>query len=230
MSSVRTTRGYRLNLQGRPTRELAALPPPPRVAVVPERIPFVKPRLLIEKRAGIHRDAPVRRQTQSPDQVSISRRRTGGRHSFGPRRVIRAIVIACDPDETALDSKFLPNGAWPPYPAKNLATAMCHGGLWSLLRNFPSATFQRRIAQRRPSMSAWEHWNRFSPNRRCICKTTRPLSNWAWRPFKNCPPPGWSSSAPSPTASRPTPLNADVTHAVTGPYPSDDPGRVVVPP
>ena len=48
MKTIRNRKGYDLKLQGAPNDDLVSLSTPVTVAVLPERIPFIKPRLRVK--------------------------------------------------------------------------------------------------------------------------------------------------------------------------------------
>ncbi|MBW2564806.1 MAG: hypothetical protein JRE29_12380 [Deltaproteobacteria bacterium] len=48
MISLHVKKGYDLKIAGKPSREVEVLEKPDRVAVLPEKIPFIKPRLKIK--------------------------------------------------------------------------------------------------------------------------------------------------------------------------------------
>ena len=49
MKSIRIQKGYDLQISGEPSRELVRIETPECVASLPERIPFVKPRLAVKE-------------------------------------------------------------------------------------------------------------------------------------------------------------------------------------
>ena len=51
MITIQTTKGYDLPVQGAPLETLETPPPPETVGVLPDRIPFIKPRLAVGKGA-----------------------------------------------------------------------------------------------------------------------------------------------------------------------------------
>ncbi|MBW2644384.1 MAG: 4Fe-4S dicluster domain-containing protein [Deltaproteobacteria bacterium] len=100
MISIRTKKGYKLNIAGEPSHELEQLGGPTSVALLPERIPFVKPRLKVKVADQVKVGSPVFEDKRNPDLVFLSP--GGGRITkidFGPRRVIKEIVVELDQDE-----------------------------------------------------------------------------------------------------------------------------------
>ena len=97
MISVKVKKGYPLKLAGAPENDLAVLEKPSRIAVLPERIPFVKPRLKVRIGDPVKRGALLFEDKRNPDIRFLSP--GGGTITdivFGPRRVIREIVLVRD--------------------------------------------------------------------------------------------------------------------------------------
>lgn len=140
MQKLTIKKGYRLRMTGAPSDTITDLPDPGRVALLPEHIPHVKPRLRVAEGDPVSigsilfedkRDA--RWIFRSPGGGTISR------IQFGPRRVIQAIVIdrpasGEEPAETftAVDAKALANMS-----REDLVEQLLEGGMWWTLRQLP---------------------------------------------------------------------------------------------
>ena len=138
MKSIHLKKGFSLRMVGKPDRHLRQAEQPRQVGVIPERIAFVKPRLLVEEGASVAIGTPlfedkrdVRIRFLSPGGGRISR------IEFGPRRVIRKIVIDLDADER-FETMALPSlDQLKSMPRKDLVDALLSGGMWPLLRSLP---------------------------------------------------------------------------------------------
>ncbi|MEA3437464.1 MAG: hypothetical protein U9R43_13425, partial [Thermodesulfobacteriota bacterium] len=100
MISVHVRKGYDLKIAGKPSREVKELEKPDSVAVLPEKIPFIKPRLKIEVGDNVKVGSLLFEDKRNPDLNFLSP--GGGRVAeinFGLRRVIKEIVIKLDSDE-----------------------------------------------------------------------------------------------------------------------------------
>ncbi len=138
MSAIRLKKGFTPRIEGAPAQELRPLGKPRYVGMLPERIPFIKPRLLIDEGASVaigtplfedKRDSRVRFLSPGGGQVT--------RIVFGPRRVIRQIVIELDSDEPGVrfdvpDAEQLATMA-----RQNVVDLLLNGGMWPFLRSLP---------------------------------------------------------------------------------------------
>ena len=100
MTSIRIRKGYDINIAGTPSCDVEKLEKPTRVALLPERIPFIKPRLKVKIDDQVNVGSPVFEDKRNPDFIFLSP--GGGRISkidYGPRRIIKEIIIAPDQDE-----------------------------------------------------------------------------------------------------------------------------------
>lgn len=140
MITIQTAKGYDLPIEGAPLETIDTPPPPDTVAVLPERIPFIKPRLAIAK----------------GDQVAIGELLFTDKYDsrirflapgggviedihYGPRRVLREVVIRRQADDepvadigAPLTAESLAN-----CDRDNLVERMLTGGLWPFLRALP---------------------------------------------------------------------------------------------
>jgi len=138
MISVRIKKGYDLNIAGRPSMETAAAAPPARVAALPERIPFVKPKLRVKVGNRVKVGSVLFVDKRNPEIKFLSP--GGGRIEkidLGPRRVIREIVVALDGDETHESFDAVSESALDGIDRDELVRRLVDGGLWPLIRALP---------------------------------------------------------------------------------------------
>ena len=130
--------GYHLNIAGRPASKVWGATPPNRVALLPDRIPYIKPKLLVKEGDSVKLGAPV--FSDKRDGRIWFPSPGGGRVEkivFGPRRVIQAIVIALEKNEAVL--------SYPDYTAdtvrgmdrSDLVAAILERGGWHVLKSLP---------------------------------------------------------------------------------------------
>ena len=138
MISVHIRKGFRLNISGEPSHNIEQLKKPDKVALLPERIPFIKPRLKVQVGDQVKIGTPLIEDKRDPNVVFLSP--GGGRIAqinFGPRRVIREISVVLDHDEAyeafpTINETQLVNMARP-----ELVKNLMNGGLWPLLGELP---------------------------------------------------------------------------------------------
>lgn len=138
MILIHSKKGYDLNLAGRPSEDLTVLSEPRRSALLPEHLPFVKPRLLIGVGDRVRLGSPLiedKRNTEirflAPGAGRVSDIR------YGPRRVIREIVIDLDEEPSVEEFERFSEADIEKAGRQTLVTALIRGGLWPLLRALP---------------------------------------------------------------------------------------------
>lgn len=140
MISVRTAKGYDLPLQGAPLETSGRLASPATVAVLPEHVPFIKPRLAVKEGDRVAVGNLLFTDKVNPQIRFLS---PGGGHveaiHYGPRRVLREVVIRRDAQDEPVKT------LGPPLhleeidqcPRSDLVERLLAGGVWPLLRVFP---------------------------------------------------------------------------------------------
>lgn len=138
MDSIRVKKGYDLNIAGKLSREVKVLEKPGHVALCPERIPFVKPRLKIQLDDTVKIGSVLFEDKRNSDVKFLSP--GGGKVveiNFGPRRVIREIVIRLDINEQAEAFEVVSEELLERMERKTLISRIMSGGLWPLIRELP---------------------------------------------------------------------------------------------
>ena len=114
MKTIRIKKGYNLKVVGSPSVATQKAQQPTHLALLPERIPFVKPRLKVAKGDRVALGSPLIEDKRNPQIQFLS---PGGGHitdiHFGPRRVIQEIIIKLDEIEKAVDFERYPNSISP---------------------------------------------------------------------------------------------------------------------
>jgi Na+-transporting NADH:ubiquinone oxidoreductase subunit A len=138
MNTIQLKKGFSIPIAGTPTRQLHMLDPPRHVGMVPEKIPFVKPRLLVEEGDPVSIGTPLfedKRNTRirflSPGGGQVAR------IVFGARRIIRQIIIARDKDEPCLAFDVPTVGQLEAIPRQALVDILLTGGMWPFLKALP---------------------------------------------------------------------------------------------
>jgi len=227
MISVRVRKGCTLNISGKPSREVETLEKPDKVALLPEKIPFVKPRLKIELGESVKIGTTVFEDKRNPDIKFVS---PGGGEitdiNFGPRRVIKKIVVTLDQDEAyenfpAYDETHIEHIEKPA-----LIKMIMSAGLWPLIRQLPF----RDIANSNftpPSIIVSLNSNEpFHPLPDVYLKGRLDLFKFGLKILRRlCDTVIVSTSHEN--SSDLQKLNGELTHVCEGPYPADDPGVLV---
>ncbi|MFC1857608.1 4Fe-4S dicluster domain-containing protein [Thermodesulfobacteriota bacterium] len=138
MDAIKIKKGYRAKIKGSPNTALEELASPSRVAVLPERIPFLKPRLQVKIGDPVKIGSVLFLDKRNTDLKFLSP--GGGRVTqinFGPRRVIKEIVIDLDEKEKYEEFETIDDEALAGIKAEKLVNLLMAGGLWPFIRELP---------------------------------------------------------------------------------------------
>ncbi len=144
MKTVRVKKGYHLKVVGSPSAALQEAEPPSRLAVLPERIPFVKPRLKVAKGDRVALGSPLFEDKRNTDIRFLSP--GGGRVAeirYGPRRVIQEIVVDLDETEESVEFERYSQADVDGMSREQVVQALVAGGLWPLIRELPFRDYPR---------------------------------------------------------------------------------------
>ncbi len=225
MKNIRNRKGYDLKILGGPSDEMVSLSAPATVAALPERIPFIKPRLRVQTGDAVQIGDVLYEDKTDPRIVFASP--GGGVVAdivFGPRRVIREIVIALDREESVTAFPGISETDLDGISRADLVARLLEGGVWPLLRELPF----RKIASpdsRPPSiMVPLDAREPFRPNpERYLSEETQPLISFGLKVLKRL-----SDNVLVFTDPRRKDLcrtfQNELTHTIAGHYPADDPG------
>jgi Na+-transporting NADH:ubiquinone oxidoreductase subunit A len=138
MKVVRVKKGYHLKVVGSPSPMSQEAEQPRRLAVLPERIPFLKPRLKVAKDDRVALGSPLFEDKRNTDIQFLS---PGGGHvadiRFGPRRVIQEIIIELDETEQQTEFERYSQTDIDRMTREQVVQALVTGGLWPLIKELP---------------------------------------------------------------------------------------------
>ena len=138
MISLHVRKGYDLKIAGKPSMEVEVLEKPDSVAVLPEKIPFIKPRLKIEIGDNVKAGSILFEDKRNSDLKFLS---PGGgkvaQINFGRRRVIKEIVIKLDSDEKYEEIEPVSENLLEHIEKEKLVNKIMAGGLWPFIRELP---------------------------------------------------------------------------------------------
>ncbi len=144
MKTIRVKKGYNLNVAGSPSTALQKTEQPARLALLPERLPFVKPRLKVAKGDSVALGSVLIEDKRNTDIQFLSP--GGGRVvdiRFGPRRVIREIIIQLDESERAVEFERYSQEDIGKMSRQQVVQALVSGGLWFLIKELPFRDYAR---------------------------------------------------------------------------------------
>ncbi|MFO7559526.1 MAG: 4Fe-4S dicluster domain-containing protein [Desulfobacterales bacterium] len=138
MIAVKVSKGYNLNITGAPSLELETLKRPLHVAVLPDRIAFIKPRLLVKVGDFVKIGTALFEDKRNTDLKFLS---PGGGEiveiNYGPRRVIREILIKLDAEEQVEEFRKITGEDFDALDRKELIRILRQSGVWPLIRELP---------------------------------------------------------------------------------------------
>lgn len=139
MISIKVKKGYDFkNIAGQPSLDSEEMGKPAYVAVLPEKIPFIIPRLRIEVGDSVKIGDVLFEDKRNPAVKFLS---PGGGEiaqiNFGPRRIIKEIVIRLAENEAQAEFDALSEKALEQIEREKLVTMLLNGGMWHLIKAFP---------------------------------------------------------------------------------------------
>ena len=144
MKTIRIKKGYNLKVVGSPSTAVQKTEQPTHLALLPEHIPFVKPRLKISKGDLVALGTPLIEDKRNPQIQFLS---PGGGHisdiRYGPRRVIQEIIIKLDETEKTVELERYSQEEIDKMSREQLIQALVTGGLWPLIRELPFRDYAR---------------------------------------------------------------------------------------
>lgn len=139
MHDVKIKKGYRFRMVGAPCAELTSLDDPAQIAFLPDKIPYIKPRLKVKEGDSVQLGSILLEDKRRPAFQFLAP--AGGvvnRIQWGPRRVIEAIVIDRDPEkEDPISFPVISTDDLKGMERKNLVQHILKGGLWWIFRQLP---------------------------------------------------------------------------------------------
>jgi Na+-transporting NADH:ubiquinone oxidoreductase subunit A len=140
MISVQTAKGYDLPVQGAPLDTLKEAEQPKTVALHPQHVPFMRPRLAVKTGDRVAIGDVICTEKSNPQIRFLSP--GGGRVDaihYGPRRVLQEVVIRRDADNEDVKALAAPLSAedLDGCSREALVTRLLEGGVWPFLRSLP---------------------------------------------------------------------------------------------
>ncbi len=227
MNVVRVSKGYDLPLEGRPGTGVEAMPKPSRVALLPEKIPFVKPKLLVEPGQPVSVGTPLFYDKRDERVRFLS---PGGGTveavDYGPRRVIRRIVVRLAENEPAERFERFEEGRLRHIDRQRLVDALLAGGLWPLLRALPFRDYPPPDSQPPAIVVRLDDSEPFQPEAAVYLAGRADLFAYGLQVLQRLAPRVLVAVRADRMAGKEE-IAAAITHSVEGPYPAEDPGSLI---
>jgi len=223
MKTIRIRKGYDLPISGEPTLNMVLSAKPDRVASLPEKLPFVKPRLHVKEGDTVQIGSVLFEDKRRPAVKFLS---PGGgsvaRIRFGKRRVIKEIVIDLDVQEERVFFRALARPDIEQMERPDLVESILHGGCWSLFRVLPFDDYPDPESMPPAIIVNMDSKEPFQPSPRTYLDTRLDLLEYGIDILKKLCDRVYLTVTDNHTAS--DPLTGLATHILHGPYPAGEPG------
>lgn len=224
MQNLIFKKGYDLKLAGCPDRDVEQVKTPLNVGVLPRHIPFVVPRLRVEKGMRVNIGTPLFEDKRDPALVFLS---PGcgvvSDIRYGERRVIREIVIDLDTDEAMEPFEATPMARLENLDRTEIVSRLVRGGVWAFLRGLPFRDIAGRTEPPPSIVVVLDGLDPFAASPSVYLKDMEDLFlyglNALGKLTKTVHVVAAGDCGPMPDL-----VAQKVTHSVAGPYPSQDPG------
>jgi Na+-transporting NADH:ubiquinone oxidoreductase subunit A len=224
MISIYSKKGYDLNITGNPLPEASPRETPEFVALLPEKIPFVKPRLKIKEGNQVQIGSVIFEDKRNPAIQFLS---PGGgivtEIAFGPRRVVQKVVIQLDQEEQHDVFARYTETQLADVSRASLVDAILKGGLWCLFRELPFGDIPDPKSEPPSIIVSLDSKEPFQPHSAVYLKGKEDLLSFGIKILRKLS----SSVYVSVHQDRGTPpglMDGLVTHRMRGPYPAGDAG------
>ncbi len=138
MKTVKIKKGWQFKIVGKPSPRIENRPAMTHVAFVLDKIPFVKPRLLVQVGNKVKIGSVLFEDKKHPVLKFLSPGcGTIKDITYGPRRVLHEIVIALDSDETFEIFEKVTELALDQIKRRFLIDSLMAGGMWPFVRQLP---------------------------------------------------------------------------------------------
>jgi len=228
MIAIKVKKGYDFRyIAGQPALEAEKLEKPACVAVLPEKIPFINPRMLVGTGDSVKIGSVLFEDKRHPAVKFLS---PGGGEiaqiNFGPRRIIKEIVIRLSENEAQAEFDSLSEKALEQIEREKLVAMLLNGGMWQLIRAFPfrdipdpetipPAIFVS-LGAKEPFQPAPEvYLNGLNGKKEIFGYGIKILHKLAQKVYVG-------ASVDNPSVLKE--LGENITHVCQGAYPADDPG------
>lgn len=225
MTPVKIKKGFQLKIAGHPEPRTEALPKPTHVAALPEKIPFIKPRLLKQVGDTVNIGTPLfedKRNSQfqflSPGGGEITDIR------FGPRRVIQAIVIKLADDEIYESFDALDENDLKTVDRQALVNSLLAGGVWPLIKALPFRNIAHPETMPPAIYVSLGNKEPFQPLPEVYLKGHRDLFAFGIQALQKISRGHVYVASEHEGSALLQDLSGPVTHTYSGDYPADDPG------
>jgi Na+-transporting NADH:ubiquinone oxidoreductase subunit A len=225
MIAIKVKKGYDFkNIAGQPALEAEKPGKPACVAALPEKIPFIKPRLRVEVGDSVKIGSVLFEDRRNPAVRFMS---PGGGEiaqiNFGPRRIIKEIVIRLAENEAQAEFDALSEKALEQIERDKLVAMLLDGGMWPLIKAFPFRDIADPAAVPPAIFVSLGAKEAFQPAPEVYLNGKKNLFGYGIKILQKLTQNVYAgAAADNPNVLKE--LRENITHVFKGAYPADDPG------
>ena len=227
MKTVKIKKGWQFKIAGQPSHRLTDCPAGRHVAFVADKLPFMKPRLLVKKGDHVLIGSVLFEDKKHPDFKFLS---PGSGIivdiTYGPRRVIQEIIIAIEDNESHETFNVFSDARLEQTDRETLISELMTGGMWPLIQQLPF----RQIAD--PNSMPNAVWvclgsaDPFEPNAQVYLNGQEDFFDFGLKALRRLVDTINISGYANPLNQKSSASNI-ATHRIVGKYPASDPGVVL---
>ncbi|MBF0224011.1 MAG: NADH:ubiquinone reductase (Na(+)-transporting) subunit A [Desulfobacterales bacterium] len=227
MISLNIKKGFKLNIDGKPSLELKKTSKPLEVAVLPSNIPYIKPRLQVQTGDKVKIGTILFEDKRNPEIKFLSP--GGGKISqiiFGEKRAVSEIIVALDEKEEYEIFETITENDLSSSNKEKIIRALMEGGVWSFLREFPFRDIARPNFEPPIIFVNIENFDPYHPTPEVYLKNKKDLFIYGIKILKALCPNVYvyASNLCSYALEE---LEEILTYKVSGVYPANDPGVIL---
>jgi Na+-transporting NADH:ubiquinone oxidoreductase subunit A len=224
MKSLIVKNGYDFRLSGQPGQELEEVKTPLKLGVLPQHIPFVIPRLRVEKGSKVKIGTPLFEDKRKTDLVFLS---PGAGViddiRYGERRVIREIIIHLDDIEAMEEFPRSDITAVEKMEPSVIRDRLVKGGVWPFLKGLPFRDIADRETLPPSILVSLNGQDPFAPSPSVYLRGKEDLFLYGLAVLGRLTETVYVMASGN-CGKLSDDVKQTVTHTISGPYPSGDPG------
>lgn len=215
-------------MAGTPANDLGSLGEPSQIALCADKIPFIRPRLKVSQGDTVQVGSLLMEDKRQPSIKFLSPAAgTVRRIQLGPRRVIEAVIIDRDSDETHTDLPVIHRGRLETMARDSLVEHILHGGLWWVFRELPYRNLPSPAIVPPLILVSLDAKEPFQPSPVVYLDGRMDLFHYGLKVLEKLSHNQVVISADHRNKDVINRCHAVITHTVSGQYPSDDPATLL---
>lgn len=228
MKTVTIKKGYQFRMSGAPANDVESCGEPSQIALCADKIPFIRPRLNVSQGDAVQIGTPLMEDKRQPAIKFLSPAAgTVRRIQLGPRRVIEAVIIDRDTDETHVDLPAIHRARLETIARDSLIEHILQGGLWWVFRELPYRNLPSPATVPPLIMVSLDAKEPFQPSPIVYLDGCMDLFHYGVKVLETLSHSRVVISADHRNEDVINRCHAIITHTVSGQYPSDDPATLL---